>query len=289
MDKSFSIGKYLLSKTGNDRETEVRLRMLCVAMAKDMPEEKRKRYIRPFFTDMEFMNRIAGWMNELPEAITCGQREFADWLELFMMSAEAESTRYVIRLQAWYIHFCCVEELLTMCRLLQKLRLEHLDPIRNRMIHYFREARQLCGMPSLSRPAEGIEVSIRLLDASYDHISRNAVLQAEELLGNHTDHSFVEKVLECYTKARTTEELAELCGASSIVTFRRTFLRLFNCPVARWLRQKRAERVLKLLRTTHLPLPEIAEQCGFANQSYLSDFCKRNLGDIPVNIRKNRN
>lgn len=48
MDKSFSIGKYLLSKTGNDRETEVRLRMLCVAMAKDMPEEKRKRYIRPF-------------------------------------------------------------------------------------------------------------------------------------------------------------------------------------------------------------------------------------------------
>ena len=160
MDKSFSIGKYLLSKTENDRETEVHLRMLCVAMAKDMPEEKRKRYIRPFFTDMEFMNRIAGWMNELPEAITCVQSEFADWLELFMVSAEAESTRYVIRLQAWYIHFCCVEELLTMCRLLQKLRLEHLDPIRNRMIHYFREARYLCGMPSLSRPAEGIEVSI---------------------------------------------------------------------------------------------------------------------------------
>ena len=59
MDKSFSIGKYLLSKTGNDRETEVRLRMLCMAMAKDMPEEKRKRYIRPFFTDMEFMNSIS--------------------------------------------------------------------------------------------------------------------------------------------------------------------------------------------------------------------------------------
>ena len=260
-----------------------------MAMAKDMPEEKRKRYIRPFFTDMEFMNRIAGWMNELPEAITCVQHEFADWLELFMMSAEAESTRYVIRLQAWYIHFCCVEELLTMCRLLQQLRLEHLDPVQNRMIHYFREARQLCGMPSLSRPAEGIEVSIRLLDATYDRITRNIVLQAEELLGVHTDHSFVEKVLGCYTKARTAEDLAELCGANSIVTFRRTFLRLFNCPVAQWLRQKRAEQVLKLLRTTQLPLQEIAEQCGFANQSYLSDFCKRNLGDTPVNIRRNKN
>ena len=289
MDKDFSICQYLLSKAENDEQMEACLRMLCVAMAKDVPDEKRKQCIRPFFTNMEFMNRIAGWMNELPAAITCGQHEFADWLELFMMSAEAESTRYVIRLQAWYIHFCCVEELLTMCRLLQRLQLEHLDPVRNRMIHYFREARQLCGMPSLSRPAEGIEVSIRLLDATYDRITRNIVLQAEELLGVHTDHSFVEKVLECYTKARTAEELAELCGANSIVTFRRTFLRLFNCPVAQWLRQKRAEQVLKLLKTTQLPLQEIAEQCGFANQSYLSDFCKRNLGDTPVNIRRNKN
>lgn len=125
MDKDFSICQYLLSKTENDEQMEARLRMLCVTMAKDVPDEKRKRCIRPFFTDTEFMNRIAGWMNELPEAIICGQHEFADWLELFMMSAEAESTRYVIRLQAWYIHFCCVEELLTMCRLLQQLRLEH--------------------------------------------------------------------------------------------------------------------------------------------------------------------
>ena len=96
------------------------------------------------------------------------------------------------------------------------------------------------------------------------------------------------KVMENGSFTKTAEELAELCGANSTVTFRRTFLRLFNCPVALWLRQKRAEQVLKLLRTTHLPLPEIAEQCGFANQSYLSDFCKRNLGDTPVNIRRNR-
>ena len=57
--------------------------------------------------------------------------------------------------------------------------------------------------------------------------------------------------MECHTEAKTAEELAELCGANSTVTFRRTFLRLFNCPVAQWLRQKRAEQVLKLLRTTY--------------------------------------
>ena len=99
------------------------------------------------------------------------------------------------------------------------------------------------------KPAEGIEVSFKLLDASYEHINRKIILQAEELLGIHTDHSFIQKVMECHTEAKTAEELAELCGANSTVTFRRTFLRLFNCPVAQWLRQKRAEQVLKLLRT----------------------------------------
>ncbi len=29
---------------------------------------------------------------------------------LFMTAGEAESTRYVMRLQIWYTHYCCVEE-----------------------------------------------------------------------------------------------------------------------------------------------------------------------------------
>lgn len=262
MDKGFSISGYLLSRLQPDDPQEARLRMLCVTISKDMPEERRERQLRPFASDMEFMNMIAGWMNGLPEAISHEQPDFERWLELFMTAGEAESTRYVMRLQIWYTHYCCVEELLTLCRLLQRHHEEHLEAIYHRMLYYFREARIQCGMPSTSEPAEGIEVSFKLLDASYEHINRKIILQAEEL--------------------------AELCGANSTVTFRRTFLRLFNCPVAQWLRQKRAEQVLKLLRTTHLPLPEIAEQCGFANQSYLSDFCKRNLGDTPVNIRRNR-
>ena len=287
MDKGFSISGHLLSCLQPDDPREARLRMLCVTISKDMPEERRERQLRPFASDMEFMNMIAGWMNGLPEAISHEQPDFERWLELFMTAGEAESTLYVMRLQIWYTHYCCVKELLTLCRLLQRHCEEHLEAIYHRILYYFREARIQCGMPSTSEPTEGIEVSFKLLDASYEHINRKIILQAEELLGIHTDHSFIQKVMECHTEAKTAEELAELCGANSTVTFRRTFLRLFNCPVAQWLRQKRAEQVLKLLRTTHLPLPEIAEQCGFANQSYLSDFCKRNLGDTPVNIRRN--
>ena len=232
MDKSFSISGYLLSRLQPDDPQEARLRVLCVTISKDMPEERRERQLRPFASDMEFMNMIAGWMNGLPEAISHEQPDFERWLELFMTAGEAESTRYVMRLQIWYTHYCCVKELLTLCRLLQRHREEHLEAIYHRMLYYFREARIQCGMPSTSEPTEGIEVSFKLLDASYEHINRKIILQAEELLGIHTDHSFIQKVMECHNEAKTAEELAELCGANSTVTFRRTFLRLFNCPVA---------------------------------------------------------
>ena len=208
MDKDFSISGYLLSRLQPDDPQEARLRMLCVTISKDMPEERRERQLRPFASDMEFMNMIAGWMNGLPEAISHEQPDFERWLELFMTAGEAESTRYVMRLQIWYTHYCCVEELLTLCRLLQRHREEHLEAIYHRMLYYFREARIQCGMPSTSEPAEGIEVSFKLLDASYEHINRKIILQAEELLGIHTDHSFIQKVMECHTEAKTAEELA---------------------------------------------------------------------------------
>ena len=66
-------------------------------------------------------------MNGLPEAISHEQPDFERWLELFMTAGEAESTLYVMRLQIWYTHYCCVKELLTLCRLLQRHREEHLE------------------------------------------------------------------------------------------------------------------------------------------------------------------
>ena len=62
MDKGFSISGYLLSRLQPDDPREACLRMLCVTISKDMPEERRERQLRPFASDMEFMNMIAGWM-----------------------------------------------------------------------------------------------------------------------------------------------------------------------------------------------------------------------------------
>lgn len=92
MDKGFSISGHLLSCLQPDDPREARLRMLCVTISKDMPEERRERQLRPFASDMEFMNMIAGWMNGLPEAISHEQPDFERWLELFMTAGEAEST-----------------------------------------------------------------------------------------------------------------------------------------------------------------------------------------------------
>lgn len=48
MDKDFSINGYLLSRLQPDDPREARLRMLCVTISKDMPEERRERQLRPF-------------------------------------------------------------------------------------------------------------------------------------------------------------------------------------------------------------------------------------------------
>lgn len=286
MDKNFTISGYLSARPAPDEQTAARLRMLCAVIDKSMRADNRERSLRTFVADGAFMRFAAGCMHELPEAITCGQRDFEPWLELFMTSDEPEAVRYVMRLSSWYTHFCCVEELLTMCRLVRRIRRPHSDDLNNRLLHYFRTARKVCGMPDPDGPGKGLEIGIRLLDACYDRITREIVLLAEEALGMHGDHTFIETVMICHVRAKTAEELAVLCGAGSLVTFRRTFLRLFGCPVSQWLRERRTERIWELLRSRNLSLQEVAEECGFANQSYLTDFCKRNLGDTPANIRR---
>ena len=287
MDKSFSISRYLLEQAEMKQPLKMRVRVLCAAVGRSAGWNNRNKCLRSFYVDTELMDFVVSSINRLPEAITCEQEDFNAWLEFFMSTYIPETIRYLMRLSAWYVHFCCVEELLEMCSLVQRIQPIHLDDLCTRLINYFTEARKRCGMPSLSEPSKKVNDSICLQDADYSRITQRIVLQAEEYLGVHEFHSFIEKVMDNYRHIRTAEELAEVCGYVSVGTFRRIFARLFDCPVSQWLRQRRTEQIWNLLLTTQRPLQEIAEQCGFSNQSYLSDFCKRNLGDTPLNIRLN--
>jgi AraC family transcriptional regulator len=50
--------------------------------------------------------------------------------------------------------------------------------------------------------------------------------------------------------------------------------------------RQRLERAQWLLQTTTLPIVDIALQCGFANQSYLTTVFKRRFGLTPQRYRR---
>lgn len=96
-------------------------------------------------------------------------------------------------------------------------------------------------------------------------------------------------VLESRAKARLTADLqaetrigdlARECGLST-----RHFLRAFKTstgePPHRWLLQRRIERARELLVASDLDLSEVADVCGFSDQSHFSRTFRRFMGTTP--------
>lgn len=83
----------------------------------------------------------------------------------------------------------------------------------------------------------------------------------------------------------TSEELARACCMSGSV-FRKRFKEEFDIPVSEWLRERRKERIKRMLLDTDLPLYQVAESNGFNMPSTFSDYCRRNFGRTPGQMRK---
>ena len=83
----------------------------------------------------------------------------------------------------------------------------------------------------------------------------------------------------------TSEELARACCMSGSV-FRKRFKEEFDIPVSEWLRERRKERIKRMLLDTDLPLYQVAESNGFNMPSSFSDYCRRNFGRTPGQMRK---
>ena len=86
------------------------------------------------------------------------------------------------------------------------------------------------------------------------------------------------------TETTTGEELARACCMSGSV-FRRRFKQEFGMPVSDWLRRQRRERIERMLRDPDIPLEEVAERNGFHMASTFSDYCRRNFGASPRQMR----
>lgn len=70
------------------------------------------------------------------------------------------------------------------------------------------------------------------------------------------------------------------------VTLARAFRRSFGCTMGEYVRHRRIERAMELLRTSRLPLAEIAVVNGFADQSHFSNLFRRKVGLTPSRYRR---
>jgi AraC-like DNA-binding protein len=76
------------------------------------------------------------------------------------------------------------------------------------------------------------------------------------------------------------QKIAEECEMS-VSHFARAFKSTFRKPPHTWLTERRVERAKDLMRNSRLPLADIANRCGFADQSALNRSFKRIHGMSP--------
>ncbi|AUT73236.1 AraC family transcriptional regulator [Paraburkholderia hospita] len=82
--------------------------------------------------------------------------------------------------------------------------------------------------------------------------------------------------------------LGELAAVANLSEFHlaRMFRASFGLPPHAWIAQQRLERARTLLRTTALPLVDIATQCGYANASHFSHRFRQGVGVSPAAWRQ---
>jgi AraC family transcriptional regulator len=82
--------------------------------------------------------------------------------------------------------------------------------------------------------------------------------------------------------------LGELSAVAALSEFHlaRMFRESFGLPPAAWIARQRLDRARTLLRTTTLPLAQIAGQCGYANASHFSHRFREAVGVTPGGYRQ---
>lgn len=99
------------------------------------------------------------------------------------------------------------------------------------------------------------------------------------------DVPFKSLVLAHYRQAEYTDVLAEMCGYG-LHTFRRLFKKEFGISPYKWLMMKRAEHIRHRLSLSYISFADIIEEFHFSSPQQFTRFCKDNLGDTPVNLRR---
>lgn len=99
------------------------------------------------------------------------------------------------------------------------------------------------------------------------------------------DHDFRRQVLEVCAKGCC--DIAAMAGQlnMSTATFQRKFKQTFHETAGQWLLNRKAEHIVRQLKTTSLSFDQICFENGFSSPAYFSNFCKRVFGKTPTQLR----
>ena len=87
-----------------------------------------------------------------------------------------------------------------------------------------------------------------------------------------------------HARAKTVQELADLCGYS-LPNFKKLFTKHFGMPPYQWMLEQKSATIRSRLLDRTVPIKVIAAEFGFTDQSHLNAFCKRYLNATPLRIR----
>ncbi|MCD7978056.1 MAG: AraC family transcriptional regulator [Tannerellaceae bacterium] len=99
------------------------------------------------------------------------------------------------------------------------------------------------------------------------------------------EDSFARFIEENYPRLKTAKELVQEAHMS-LKSFENKFNYVFGISPGRWMIRRKTEIVYQEITSSSLPLSVIADKCGFATLSHMTDFCKKHLGTTPTQIRK---
>lgn len=103
-------------------------------------------------------------------------------------------------------------------------------------------------------------------------------------LFSRTEIGFKEVIEANVLRTVSLEELAFLTNLS-LSSFKREFVRQYDCPPGRYLRQRKLEKAAKLLKGTNLRVTDVAFDCGFNDLTHFSKAFQKEYGQSPSEFK----
>lgn len=145
----------------------------------------------------------------------------------------------------------------------------------------------------IASPWDGPDQLLRANEITHDALSellRSQAIVRRDLRVRGGLAPLVRRRLADYIETHLAQQvtLGELAQLACLSEFHlaRMFRISFGMPPSAWMAQRRAERARTLLKTTALPLQQIADACGYADLSHFSHRFRAAVGTPPGRYRQ---